>query len=348
MQIFRDIHKPALIGPTYLTIGNLDGMHRGHQQLFHTIAALAQQSSKPNIGLLTFAPHPLVLLRPEHPLQLLTTPQERIKTAGNHGANFGIICPFTPEIAAMRAVEFMAALTQNYGLTHLVVGPDFALGHGRSGNIDRLHEIGQELGYTLTVLEPVAWQNKPVRSSIIRKILQTGDVAEAAQLLGRPYCISGTVIEGDKRGRTIGVPTANLQVDENRLWPLDGVYATRATIHTTSTKKNSIKKSNLEKNKQPTTAKNQTFDSVTNLGIRPTVNGTEQRFETHLLDFPPINDHGVHEDDDLYGKTLSVEFIERLRGEQRFDGLDALTNQIQRDIQQARTILAAYRLKEQE
>lgn len=338
MQIFTDIHKPAFIGPTYLTIGNLDGMHRGHQQLFHTIRSLAEQSAAPNIGLLTFDPHPLEVLRPEQPLQLLTTPQERIQLAGEHGANFGIICPFTPEIAKMRAVEFMHALTQNFGLTELVVGPDFALGHGRSGNIDRLREIGQELEYTLTVLEPVEWQNKSVRSSIIRKILQTGDVAEASQLLGRPYQITGMVVEGDKRGRTIGVPTANLQVDENRLWPLDGVYATRTYIQAAGP----------EKDNQPFVAQKQIFDSVTNLGTRPTVNGVEHRFETHLLDFPPIKADGELADDDLYGKVLAVEFIERLRGEERFDGLEALKNQIHRDIQQARSILAEYRIKEAE
>lgn len=338
MQIFTDINKPAFNGPTYLTIGNLDGMHRGHQQLFRTINSLAQQSVSPKIGLLTFNPHPLALFRPEHPLNLLTTPQERIEIAHEYGANFGIICPFTREIATMRAIEFMTALTTNFGLTNLVVGPDFALGHGRSGNIERLHEIGQELGYTLTVLEPVSWQDKQVRSTIIRETLQTGDVTEAGQLLGRPYRITGIVVEGDKRGRTIGVPTANLQVDENRLWPLDGVYATRTTVLTTD----------LEENKQPTAAKKQTFDSVTNLGTRPTVNGTEHRFETHLLDFPPTNGHGLLESDNLYGKTLAVEFIDRLRGEQRFDGLEALTNQIQQDIQQARTVLETYRIKEQE
>lgn len=337
MQIFRDIHQPAFVGPTYLTIGNLDGLHRGHQQLFHTLTSLAQESAAPNIGLLTFDPHPLTVLRPDHPLQLLTTPQERVQISAEYGTNFGIVCPFTPEIAKMRAVEFMSELTKNFGLMHLVVGPDFALGHGRSGNIDRLREIGQELGYTLTVLEPVEWQNKPVRSSIIRQILQDGDVAEANQLLGRPYHVTGTVVEGDKRGRTIGVPTANLRVVPERLWPMDGVYATRTIV---------LPKENFEEKMSSPESKAQMFDSVTNLGIRPTVEGTEHRFETHLLDFPDKAAGNTLEDGDLYGRVLAVEFIERLRGEQRFNGLEELTNQIQQDIRQAKSVLAEYRIKD--
>lgn len=338
MQIFTNIHKPAFVGPTYLTIGNLDGMHRGHQQLFHTLTSLAGQSTipnstVPNIGLLTFDPHPSVLLRPSHELQLLTTPLERIHLAGKYGANFGIICPFSPETAKMRAVEFMDALTKNFGLTHLVVGPDFALGHGRSGNIERLREIGRELGYKVDVLEHIEWQGKPVRSSIIRQILQTGAVAEANQLLSRPYRISGLVVEGDRRGRTIGVPTANLQISPDRLWPLNGVYATRAQIN------------NLDEDNGSPVERAQLFDSVTNLGTRPTVDGVEQRFETHLLDFPPNGHSGDSEHGNLYGKTVAVEFIARLRGEQRFQGLTELTNQIQKDIEQARVVLADYRIK---
>lgn len=349
MQIFTDIYQPAFVGPTFLTIGNLDGMHRGHQQLFHRLTALAASKPTANIGFLTFDPHPLTVLRPEHNIKFLTTPDERIHLSSEYGANFGIACPFTPQIAEMRAVEFMQALTQNYGLSTLVVGPDFALGHGRSGNIDRLREIGSELGYEVSVLEAVEWQSKPVRSSIIRQVLEAGDVTEANDLLGRPYRVTGTVIEGDKRGRTIGVPTANLQLDENRLWPQDGVYATRTTVgRTTSGRTTEIDDS--------TFAASTTFNSVTNLGMRPTVEGVEHRFETHILDFPPsasstttastttaskLEDDHIPADGDIYGRTLAVEFIARLRGEERFDSLDALTSQIHRDIEQARSILSA-------
>lgn len=328
MQIFTDINQPAFVGPTFLTIGNLDGMHRGHQQLFHRLAELAKSTPAANIGFLTFDPHPLTVLRPERNLKFLTTPHERIQLSREYGANFGIVCPFTPEIAKMRAVEFMQALTQNYGLSTLVVGPDFALGHGRSGNIERLREIGGELDYDVSVLEPVEWQGKSVRSSIIRKVLEDGDTAEAADLLGRPYRVTGVVVEGDKRGRTIGVPTANLKVDDNRLWPQDGVYATRTTI---------------AKPDGSTFSTSTTFDSVTNLGMRPTVEGVEHRFETHILDFPPTaalttEVDQIPADGDIYGRTLAVEFIARLRGEQRFDSLEALTTQIQQDIEQARAI----------
>lgn len=344
MQIFTDINQPAFVGPTFLTIGNLDGMHRGHQQLFHKLTSLAKATVAPNIGFLTFDPHPLTVLRPEHSIQLLTTPRERIQLSADYGANFGIVCPFTPAIAKMRAIEFMQALNQNYGLSNLVVGPDFALGHGRSGNIDRLHEIGREVGYELTVLEPVEWQSKSVRSSIIRQVLETGNVVEANELLGRPYRITGVVVEGDKRGRTIGVPTANLQIASNRLWPLDGVYATRTIIGDASTIDNAHQFPTVD------SFADHSFNSVTNIGTRPTVDGVEHRFETHLLDFPAgeihsgeihpgaIHSDEIHPDSDLYGKTLAVDFVARLRGEQRFDSLEALTTQIRQDIEQARAI----------
>lgn len=337
MQIFTDIHQPAFVGPTFLTIGNLDGMHRGHQQLLHTLVSLAESTPAANIGFLTFDPHPLAVLHPERNLQLLTTPHERIHLSSQYGANFGIICPFTLATAKMRAVEFMQALTPNYGLSHLVVGPDFALGHGRSGNIDRLREIGDELGYDVTLLDPVAWQSKPVRSSIIRQVLEAGDVAEANELLGRPYRVTGVVVEGDKRGRTIGVPTANLQVSADRLWPQDGVYATHTTIsnHTQT-----------DVATAPDLPTAQSFNSVTNLGTRPTVDGIEHRFETHLLDFPPSDRatdaaFQIPADGDIYGRMISVDFVARLRGEKRFDSLDGLTAQIRQDIEQAREIFAA-------
>lgn len=331
VQLFTDVRQAQLPGPTFLTIGNFDGVHLGHQTLFRTMQDLAAKRSEehPYIGMLTFDPHPLSVLRPELAPPLLTTPQERIKLIEEMGLNLGILQPFTPEIANLRAVEFMTLLKEHLGLSVLVVGPDFALGRGRSGDIPRLREIGRELGYEVVSIAPVDWGEHSVRSSHIRQLLREGDVAGTAQMLGRRYSVSGTVVTGDQRGRLLGTPTANLSVAAERLLPLDGVYVTLTHVPSAPASPTPVSPTDA------TGADGATFASVTNLGVRPTVDGHQHRFETHLLDFPPPGASG-----DLYGKTLTVEFVERLRGEQRFNGLDELQAQIQRDIDGARKHLA--------
>ena len=320
MQIYTNIDQIQLEGPNVLTIGNFDGLHRGHQALLSELQQLAVQAAtagnQPQTGLITFDPHPLTVLRPGQPLQLLTTPRERLMLAAQLGIELGVLQPFTTAIAQLDARAFMRLLKRHLGMTMLVVGPDFALGRNRSGDVDTLRALGDELGYTLHVVKPVDWQGKPVRSSIVRQALQQGDVAEATELLGRYYSMNGEVVQGDQRGRQIGVPTANLQVLPDKLLPADGVYATRTQVQWGGT-----------------TA---VFASATNLGMRPTVGGLHHRIETHLLDFPPVG-----QSDNLYGKTLTVEFVARLRGEQRFANLAELVAQIQTDIGQAREILQA-------
>lgn len=319
MQIYHDLNAAYSTRPTVLTIGNFDGIHRGHQALLADLRRIAAEQRAVG-GMITFDPHPLVVLRPNQPLFLLTTPAERLHIAAQQGLDLGIILPFTPALAAQEPADFMAALKRQLNLVYLVVGPDFALGRNRSGNLDVLTELGQSLGYRIHVIDPYEASPHPVRSSTIRSLLiQQGDVTTAADLLGRPYHATGLVIPGDQRGRQIGIPTANLWIPPDKLWPADGVYATRTTIHDWPAP--------------------QVYNSVTNLGIRPTVGGTEHRFETHLLDFPPPGGS-----DDLYGHEVTVEFVARLRGEQRFQGLDALVAQIHADIAQARAILPAPQL----
>ncbi|MBV7332790.1 riboflavin biosynthesis protein RibF [Chloroflexi bacterium TSY] len=332
MRIYQDVQSIEIAGPTFLTIGNFDGFHLGHQSLIQTLKKLANETPAdvtPHVGLLTFDPHPLSVLRPQHPIQLLTTPQERLTFAAQSGANLGIIQPFTEETAGLRAVEFMSMLKKHLGLAALVVGPDFALGHGRSGNLTRLEELGKQLGYQLNVMEQIETAGESVRSSRIRQLLAESKVDVAGKLLGRPYYATGQVVEGDKRGRLIGVPTANLAIPKNKLLPPNGVYATRTEIIDPVISDSDEQTIQLSE-KQPLT-----FPSVSNLGVRPTVDGQVFRFETHLLDFPPPG-----EPDNLYGKTVRVEFIQHLRNEQRFENLDALVAQIQLDIEQARQIFS--------
>ncbi len=313
MQIYRDLHATYSARPTVLTIGNFDGIHRGHQALLADLRRIAAERNATS-GLLTFDPHPLVVLRPHHPLFLLTTPTERLHLAAQQGIELGVIQPFTPTFAAQEPADFMADLRNRLNLVTLVVGPDFALGRNRSGNLDVLTELGEQLGYSIHVIAPIEDRAHPVRSSAIRSLLAQGDVTAAATLLGRPYHATGLVIHGDQRGRQIGIPTANLRLPGDKLWPADGVYATRTTIHNWPAP--------------------HVFNSVTNLGMRPTVGGTEHRFETHLLNFPQAGGS-----DNLYSQEVTVEFMARLRGEQRFNGLDALVAQIHADIAQARTLL---------
>ena len=313
MQIISDLSTLQLHRPTVLTIGNFDGIHRGHQALLQTMQQWAVRNGLDS-AILTFEPHPLAVLRPDQPLQLLTTPRERLHLAAPLGIDLGIIYPFSRAVAAQEPADFMGELVRALDVRALVVGPDFALGRNRSGNLEVLAELGQTLGYTIQVIEPVDWETRPVRSSAIRALLTQGEVAAAAELLGRPYHATGIVVHGDQRGRQIGIPTANLQIPDGKLWPADGVYATRTYVHDRTGVS--------------------LFNSATNLGMRPTVGGTEHRFETHLLDFP---EPGAS--DNLYDQTVTVEFIERLRGEQKFNGFGELVAQIHADIDQARTLL---------
>ncbi|MFN8494010.1 MAG: bifunctional riboflavin kinase/FAD synthetase [Caldilineaceae bacterium] len=316
MQIYTNLDQTFLAEPTFLTIGNFDGLHRGHVALLQQLQQLAAQAGgpTPRTGIVTFDPHPLAVLRPNQPLQLLTTPTERLTLAGEWGIDVGVIQHFTSETAKLDARAFMQLLKRHLNMATLVVGPDFALGRNRSGDIPALRKLGEELGYALHVVAPVDWANKPVRSSIVRQALQQGDVAEAADLLGRCYTVTGEVVHGDQRGRQIGLPTANVQAPPDKLLPANGVYATQVYVQMGD--------------------KTAVFAGATNLGLRPTVDGLHHRLEAHLLNFPPDG-----ESDNLYGQTLTVEFVARLRGEQRFANLAALVAQIHKDIEQTRQIL---------
>lgn len=313
MRIFRDIREANLPGPTFLTIGNFDGLHRGHQMLLGRLHQNATAHAG-SAALLTFHPHPLRVLRPGTPLELLTTPEERLTLAGELGIDVGVIQPFTPELAQLDPPAFLQLLVRHLGLAGLTVGPDFALGRNRAGNLDVLAALGQEMGFEMDVMQPVQVAGEEVRSYTIRQALVSGEVERAAGMLGRNYSISGVVVEGDRRGRTIGIPTANLRVDEERLLPADGVYA------------------NWVWPDDPATAP--WLAGVTNIGMRPTVGGRERRVECHIFDFPQAGESG-----DLYGKRVTLAFVQRLRPEQRFENLDGLIAQIQRDMAAARAIL---------
>lgn len=289
----------------WLTIGVFDGVHRGHQEIIRQLTAGAHANGAPAV-LLSFAPHPAVVFGAKD-LKCLTTPEERAEIILALGVDYVITQNFNQSIANQTAEEYMALMVRHLGLKHLLIGHDFALGKGRAGNYEKLTQIGQEAGFSVSRVEPIRFEEGIVSSSIIRQRLADGDVARVAAKLGRTYALSGPVNPGDGRGRAIGIPTANVEVPSDKALPANGVYACYAWVD------------------------GQKHKAVTNIGVRPTFTSGEQlqRVEAHLLDANA----------DYYGKTMRLEFVERLRGEQKFPSVDALVSQIHADINAARTIL---------
>lgn len=289
-----------------MTIGSFDGVHLGHQAIIRQLVSGAHQGGLPAVAI-TFFPHPSKVLRGNGSPFYLTTPEERAELLAGLGADLAITLLFDKELASFSADQFMGLLAEHLGLKRLLVGHDFALGRGREGNYEVLERLGLKYQYQLEGLSPLMVGGELVSSSRIRELVSQGNVAQAAQYLGRRYAVEGKVVPGDGRGRTIGIPTANLDVWHERLLPGNGVYATLAWVNGTA------------------------HPSVTNIGVRPTFENQapQPQVETHLLDF--------HQD--LYGTTLRLEFVQYLRPEQRFPSVPALIEQIHADIHQAREVL---------
>ena len=305
MQVFESISAAHLQGPTHLTIGSYDGMHRGHQALIAAMqeAARAQGAA---CGLLTFHPHPRAVLRPDRPIATISSLAERLKLYAQAGIDFTIVHPFTRQTAQTEPEDFMDLLKEHLALTDLWVGPDFALGRNRRGDVAFLRAYGERIGVRVHVVEEFRWEGVPVRSSHIRQALTLGNVEWANVWLGRFFTISGVIIHGDHRGRLLGFPTANIAISQNRVHPADGVYAAWAVVE------------------------GQRHPAVVNIGMRPTVDGHTRTIEAHLMDF----------EGDIYGRCLQLSFVARLRDEMKFPGLDALKAQIARDRDLAAWLLA--------
>ena len=305
MNHLHSLEELRLAG-TFLTIGAFDGVHRGHQALLKGLVETAHQENA-SAAAVTFDPHPAVVLRGLAPAYSLTSPEERARLFALIGLDAVYTLPFTRELAALSAADFVSQLHEHLGLRELWVGYDFALGRGRQGDIPFLRGLGAEMGFSLKVIEPVGLEGQTVSSSQVRAFLSEGQVDRAAQLLGRRYAFEGPVVHGDGRGRTIGIPTANVQPWEGQLLPRNGVYATWAWV------------GGLRR------------PAVTNVGMRPTFENTPPlpRVEALLLDF----------DQDLYGQTVRLEFIQFLRPEKRFENVQALLDQIREDRQRAEEVL---------
>lgn len=304
MKIVHGLPQPINELPTVLTIGAFDGVHRGHAHLIGATVQRARAFGR-QAAVLTFDPHPDVVVRPGNERPTLTTITERAELIAALGVDLMIVIPFTTELMALTAHEFMARICSALALRELCIGWDFALGRGREGNANRLAAIGQTLGYTVHRVEPFLLNGEVVSSTRIRAALNAGDIAAANRLLGYPYGLRGPIVEGDRRGRTIGFPTANINVDPRRMLPSHGVYVCRAVL-------NGV-----------------TYGAVANVGVRPTFDGTRRTVEAYLLDFSG----------EVYGEELRLMFLHRLRGEQKFDGIAALVAQITCDVAAARAWL---------
>ncbi len=289
------------------TIGNFDGVHLGHRTVFQRLLERGQALGLP-ATVITFEPQPMEFFNPDGAPARLTRLREKVSAIADDGIERIMLLEFGPRLAAMGAGCFVdRLLVQGLGVRFLLVGDDFRFGHNREGDFALLRSVGAEQGFAVENLHTIKHADERVSSTRIREALARGDLEQARHLLGRPYRICGRVAHGDKRGRTIGFPTANIHL-HRRVSPVTGVYAVSVR---------GVGEAPLP--------------AVANVGKRPTVGGIEPRLEVHLFDF----------DGDLYGAHLQVEFRLKLRDEQRFESFDALKQQIARDAAAARQYLSA-------
>jgi riboflavin kinase/FMN adenylyltransferase len=310
METLRSISELSrLRGPVFLAIGVFDGVHRGHQAVISTSAEHAQSANGTPV-VVTFNPHPMKVLRPREAPHLLTATQHKIKLIRALGVQHLLVIKFDKTFAATAPEDFVQQLvTQSKPLREICVGHEWSFGKGRRGNLALLRKLGAQFDFNVVGIAPVTLGNgELVSSTAIRHAIEAGDLAKAADMLGREYTILGTVVRGESRGKKIGFPTANLSAHSEQ-FPPNGVYFAQATLH------------------------GATYPGVVNLGYRPTVSTskTERVLEIHLLDF----------DHEIYGKDVEVRFVRYLRPEQKFESLDALTRQIESDVQQARQLWTA-------
>lgn len=298
-----ELTKP-LINPV-LTIGNFDGVHRGHLALFDRVKRLAKGINGQSV-VMTFEPHPLKVVRHRNEPRLITPLEQKINLILTAGIDVILCLPFTIEFAAITANDFVNdLLVKKIGIKEIVVGYDYSFGAGRKGNIELLKKMGGELGFKVHVVEPVYLNDTLVSSTSIRNLIQGGELAEAKRLLGRDHQITGIVKTGLGRGGSVlGFPTANL-APYKEIIPGGGVYAVRVTVNGGE------------------------YKGVCNIGVNPTFDGASLSIETHILDFSG----------DIVGEILAIRFVDRLRDEQKFESKNELIRQIEKDIINARKIL---------
>lgn len=313
MRIFRSIDElPEASARSVVTIGNFDGVHLGHREIFRTVRRTAQAAGAVSV-VVTFIPHPLkVMAIPGRQVQLINTYAEKETLIEASGIDCLVALPFDAAFAATTPREFVERiLVGKLAVATLIIGHDYSFGRNREGNIDTLLELGSEFGFRVEVLAPIGNGRVIYSSSRIRALLLAGDVAGVVPLLGRQYSLGGTVVAGKSRGTALGFPTANIR-SEKDLVPASGVYAVKVKLD------------------------EMLFDGACNIGTNPTFGNETGTIEVFLFDFAG----------DLYGRELRVYFIDRIRDERKFDGIDALKAAITADVAACREMLAATTLIE--
>jgi len=290
-----------------LTLGNFDGLHLGHQELVKTIIRRAKETGALSM-VVTFRPHPLKILAPEKCPPLISIYEEKIGLFEKLGIDVLVKIPFTLEFSAMSPEDFVKdVLCHTLGAKEIFVGYNYRFGKGRQGDIQTLRKLGVKYGFTVREIEQLAIDGEVVSSTKIRTLLRDGEVEHAAKLLGRPYAITGIVVKGDGRGKSLGFPTANI-APKHSIIPADGVYAVRLMV------------------------RERAYDGIANIGLRPTFNKKTLAIEVHVFGF----------NEDIYGEDISLYFIKKIRQEKKFKNAEALVTQIKSDIEAAREILSSH------
>ncbi len=304
MLFEEELARVSPTGDTLLTIGVFDGVHLGHKRLINELQTQARQKSLIP-GLVTFHQHPEDLISPGKKLPFLTDIKTRIILLKAEGISIVVPLSFTAQLARLDARDFIELLQKYMRMRGLVIGPDFALGKNRQGNIDFLVKLGKEKNFSVTVVPPLMVDGEVVSSTAIRQALAGGNMEKYRKLTGRSFCLRGKVVSGSGRGEGLGFPTANLNVSNGQAIPPDGVYAGLAYID------------------------GRVYQAMTNIGENPTFGKNERTIESFLLDY-----HG-----DLYGNELSVDFVSRLRDEKKFNNIDELKKQMAEDVRLGKAIL---------
>ena len=288
---------------TVLTVGVFDGVHLGHRHLLDHLIDWAAPACAPAV--ITFSNRPVTVFRPGTFPSYLTTPEHKLDLLREAGVELVVPLEFTQELSQVSARQFAELLNGTMRMKGLVLGPDSALGQGREGDLAYMQAEGERLGFWVRSVPPLEINGQPVKSRVVREALVAGDMPAASRLLGRNHTLSGKVVVGDQRGRTLGFPTANIDVYPGLLWPGDGIYATWAYFG------------------------GQRHLSATSIGVRPTFGLTQRLVEVYVMDFSG----------DLYGQPMSVEFVEKVRNQETFADIDALIARIEQDVADSRIVL---------
>ena len=306
MTIDEDLSRLSLDRDCALTIGVFDGVHLGHRHLISNLIREAARKGRLST-VVTFSNHPKSVLSQAPQMPLLMELDDRIGALKQLGVDIVAPVAFDRELSQLTALQFLTKLADKLRMRSLIVGPDFSMGHDRDGTVETLPSLSRKLGFSFSVVDPLVARQRMVKSTAIRKLVAEGNVKAASRMLGRNFVARGVVVKGLERGRTLGFPTANLEMPERMAVPGDGIYATWAQLSSGR------------------------YMAATSIGTRPTFDEGGRTIEAFILDFS----------DEIYGQTMRLEFVQRIREEEKFDSVEALLSQIRKDVDQTRELLTA-------